>query len=61
MVLCPLSVTDGWVSEVTNFAPKLRLLRYVGEKEQRRKLRREMHDHIESSLSSNVSALMNIF
>ncbi|KAL6582706.1 hypothetical protein OROMI_004784 [Orobanche minor] len=44
LVLCPLSVTGGWVSEIANFAPNLRLIRYVGEKEHRRKLRREMHD-----------------
>ncbi|KAL7121035.1 hypothetical protein ACP275_02G158900 [Erythranthe tilingii] len=55
LVLCPLSVTDGWVSEVANFAPKLRLLRYVGEKEHRRKLRQEMHDYVkELSASSHV-------
>ncbi|KAG6431055.1 hypothetical protein SASPL_109130 [Salvia splendens] len=50
VVLCPLSVTDGWVSEVANFAPKLRLLRYVGEKEYRRKLRREMSEYVKESL-----------
>ncbi|XP_042050422.1 probable helicase CHR10 isoform X2 [Salvia splendens] len=50
LVLCPLSVTDGWVSEVANFAPKLRLLRYVGEKEYRRKLRREMSEYVKESL-----------
>ncbi|KAL7158442.1 hypothetical protein ABFS83_02G143900 [Erythranthe nasuta] len=55
LVLCPLSVTDGWVSEVANFAPKLRLLRYVGEKEHRRKLRQEMHDYVkEVPTSSHV-------
>ncbi|XP_042055983.1 probable helicase CHR10 [Salvia splendens] len=52
LVLCPLSVTDGWVSEVANFAPKLRLLRYVGEKEYRRKLRREMSEYVKESLLS---------
>ncbi|KAG8391560.1 hypothetical protein BUALT_Bualt01G0200300 [Buddleja alternifolia] len=58
LVLCPLSVTDGWVSEVANFTPKLRLLRYVGEKEHRRKLRREMHEYVEElSLSSHVPSL----
>ncbi|XP_047947752.1 probable helicase CHR10 isoform X1 [Salvia hispanica] len=53
LVLCPLSVTDGWVSEVANFAPKLRLLRYVGEKEHRRKLRREMSEYVKESLFSS--------
>ncbi|KAK4414628.1 putative helicase CHR10 [Sesamum alatum] len=58
LVLCPLSVIDGWVSEVGKFAPKLRLLRYVGEKEHRRKLRGEMHEYVkELSLSSHVPTL----
>ncbi|KAL8500266.1 hypothetical protein ACS0TY_020030 [Phlomoides rotata] len=58
LVLCPLSVTDGWVSEVANFAPKLRLLRYVGEKEHRRKLRREIHEYVKVlPLSSHVPTL----
>ncbi|XP_051122265.1 probable helicase CHR10 isoform X2 [Andrographis paniculata] len=58
LVLCPLSVIDGWVSEVANFAPKLRVLSYVGEKEHRRKLRREMHEYVkEQPLSSHVPAL----
>ncbi|XP_059651621.1 probable helicase CHR10 isoform X1 [Cornus florida] len=58
LVLCPLSVTDGWVSEVANFTPKLRVLRYVGEKELRRDLRRKMSEHVkEQSLQSDVSSL----
>ncbi|PSS24120.1 Helicase [Actinidia chinensis var. chinensis] len=46
LVLCPLSVTDNWVSEVSNFAPKLRVLRYVGEKDHRRNLRRDIYEHV---------------
>ncbi|XP_052193253.1 probable helicase CHR10 isoform X2 [Diospyros lotus] len=46
-LLCPLSVTDGWVSEVAKFAPKLRVLCYLGDKDHRRNLRREMYDHVE--------------
>ncbi|KAK6162592.1 hypothetical protein DH2020_002433 [Rehmannia glutinosa] len=58
LVLCPLSVTDGWVSEMANFAPKLRLIRYVGDKEHRRKLRCEMHEYVkELPLSSYVLTL----
>ncbi|XP_073144981.1 probable helicase CHR10 isoform X1 [Henckelia pumila] len=50
-----IPVTDSWVSEVANFAPKLRLLRYVGEKEHRRKLRWEMYEYIKNqSLSYGV-------
>lgn len=56
VVLCPLSVTDGWVSEVANFAPKLRVLRYVGDKEHRRSLRRIIYEHVkEQSSNSDVS------
>ncbi|KAL6548045.1 putative helicase chr10 [Orobanche hederae] len=58
LVLCPLSVTGGWVSEIANFAPNLRLIRYVGEKEHRRKLRREMHEYVNKlPLSSYVPTL----
>ncbi|KAI6702738.1 hypothetical protein NL676_011874 [Syzygium grande] len=52
LVLCPLSVTDGWVSEIVNFAPNLKVLRYVGEKESRRSLRRMMYNHVEQHHSS---------
>ncbi|XP_061961830.1 probable helicase CHR10 isoform X2 [Populus nigra] len=58
LVLCPLSVTDGWVSEIEKFTPKLKVLRYVGEKEHRRSLRKTIHEHVkESPSSSNVSLL----
>ncbi|KAL6531019.1 putative helicase chr10 [Orobanche hederae] len=58
MVLCHLSVTNGWVSEIANFAPNLRLIRYVGEKEHRRKLRLEMHEYVNKlPLSSYVPTL----
>ncbi|KAL7233643.1 hypothetical protein ACSBR1_017287 [Camellia fascicularis] len=55
LVLCPLSVTDGWVSEVANFAPSLIVLRYVGEKDHRCYLRRKMSEHVkEQSSQSDV-------
>ncbi|ONI22335.1 hypothetical protein PRUPE_2G122400 [Prunus persica] len=59
LVLCPLSVTDGWVSEMEKFAPKLKVLRYVGDKEYRRILRRTIYEHgkEESSSSSDVLSL----
>lgn len=59
LILCPLSVTDGWVSEVNQFAPKLTVLRYVGDKQYRRTLRRQMFEHVQnqSSSSHNVQAL----
>ncbi|XP_022770218.1 LOW QUALITY PROTEIN: probable helicase CHR10 [Durio zibethinus] len=57
LVLCPLSVTDGWVSEIVKFTPKLEVLRYVGEKEQRRSLRKTVYENVEekSSLSDVLS------
>ncbi|KAI3738637.1 hypothetical protein L2E82_28684 [Cichorium intybus] len=48
MILCPLSVTDGWVSEVNQFAPKLTVLRYVGDKQCRRTLK-----HVQKQSSSS--------
>lgn len=55
MVLCPLSVTDGWVSEVAKFSPKLKVIKYVGEKEYRRSLRKMMYDHIKDHSIPDVS------
>ncbi|KAL6506069.1 putative helicase chr10 [Orobanche hederae] len=47
-----------FLSEIANFAPNLRLIRYVGEKEHRRKLRREMHEYVNKlPLSSYVPTL----
>ncbi|KAL6558252.1 putative helicase chr10 [Orobanche minor] len=58
LVLCPLSVIDVWVFEIANFAPNLRLIRYVGEKEHRHKLHREMHEYVNKlPLSSYVPTL----
>lgn len=51
-------MTDGWVSEIDKFTPKLKVLRYVGEKEHRRSLRKTIHEHVkESPSSSDVSLL----
>nr|XP_011469260.1 PREDICTED: chromodomain-helicase-DNA-binding protein 1-like isoform X2 [Fragaria vesca subsp. vesca] len=58
LVMCPLSVTDGWVSEMENFAPKLKVVRYVGEKEYRRSLRRTIYEHVKEH--SSVSDLMSL-
>lgn len=52
LILCPLSVTDGWVSEVAQFAPQLKVLRYVGDKQYRLALRREMYEHVQRQSSS---------
>ncbi|KAM7276590.1 hypothetical protein ACFE04_018456 [Oxalis oulophora] len=58
LVLCPLSVTDNWLSEITKFTPNLKVLSYVGDKEHRRNLRMAMCTHIkENSSSTNVPLL----
>ncbi|KAK7843089.1 putative helicase chr10 [Quercus suber] len=58
VVLCPLSVTDGWVSEVVKFAPNLEVFRYVGDKEHRRSLRWTMHEHVKEQSSSCNGSLL---
>ncbi|KAK7293403.1 hypothetical protein RJT34_16268 [Clitoria ternatea] len=52
LVICPLSVTDGWVSEIVKFTPKLEVFKYVGDKEHRRNLRLKVHEHVIGQLSS---------
>ncbi|KAG2672184.1 hypothetical protein I3760_13G028600 [Carya illinoinensis] len=51
-IMCPLSVTDGWVSEIVKFAPNLKVLQYVGDKEHRRGLRRTICEHVRAQSSS---------
>lgn len=51
LVLCPLSVTDGWMSEMANFAPKLRVLSYTGDKEHRCNLRRKIYESMNREAS----------
>ncbi|EXB89101.1 Chromodomain-helicase-DNA-binding protein 1-like protein [Morus notabilis] len=58
VILCPLSVTDGWVSEMDRFAPKLRVLRYVGDKEHRRSLRRTVYEQVKEQSSQNDVLLL---
>ncbi|WCJ27057.1 Chromatin-remodeling ATPase INO80 [Euphorbia peplus] len=52
LVMCPLSVTDGWVSEIAKFTLKLKVLRYVGDKEQRRNLGKTLHEHVKEQPTS---------
>ncbi|XP_026427222.1 probable helicase CHR10 [Papaver somniferum] len=54
LVICPLSVTDGWVSEVAKFCPKLRVLRYVGDKEVRLDLRRKAFEQASTDFPFDV-------
>lgn len=42
VVICPLSVTEGWALEMARFAPKLRVMRYTGNKEERAELRQSI-------------------
>ncbi|CAD6209064.1 unnamed protein product [Miscanthus lutarioriparius] len=44
LVLCPLSVTDGWLSEFSKLCPSFRVLQYVGDKLHRRDLRRTIYE-----------------
>lgn len=46
LVISPLSVTEGWASELRRFAPKLRTVRYTGDREQREGIRREISDGV---------------
>ncbi|KAK8709149.1 hypothetical protein V6N13_060179 [Hibiscus sabdariffa] len=57
VVLCPLSVTDGWVSEIVKFTHKLEVLRYVGEKEHRRSLRKTIYEHVKDKSLNNALSL----
>ncbi|KAG2555429.1 hypothetical protein PVAP13_9KG246600 [Panicum virgatum] len=56
LVLCPLSVTDGWLAEFSKFCPSLRLLHYVGNKVHRRDLRRTLYDHVHKASTSSHSS-----
>ncbi|KAG8100814.1 hypothetical protein GUJ93_ZPchr0013g35833 [Zizania palustris] len=55
LVLCPLSVTDGWLSEFSKFCPSLKVIRYVGDKVHRHDLRRMMSDDVQKSSTSSDS------
>ncbi|WOL06240.1 hypothetical protein Cni_G14972 [Canna indica] len=52
LVMCPLSVTDGWVSEFTKFCPTLRVMLYVGDKKHRHNLGKMMYEHLEGQSPS---------
>ncbi|KAL8142228.1 hypothetical protein V2J09_015260 [Rumex salicifolius] len=55
VVLCPLSVTDSWVSEIKKYASKLRVLRYIGDKEHREALHRNIYEHMQSHSISTAT------
>ncbi|EMS67549.1 Chromodomain-helicase-DNA-binding protein 1-like protein [Triticum urartu] len=53
VVLCPLSVTDGWLSEFGKFCPTLKVIQYVGDKPHRRQIRRTIHEDVQKSSHSD--------
>ncbi|OQU93479.1 hypothetical protein SORBI_3001G543100 [Sorghum bicolor] len=55
LVLCPLSVTDGWLSEFSKFCPSFRVLQYVGDKLHRRDLRRTIYEDVQKASTSSRS------
>nr|CAB3502322.1 unnamed protein product [Digitaria exilis] len=57
LVLCPLSVTDGWISEFSKFCPSLRVLQYVGDKVHRRDLRTTLYEHVQRTKSSHSNVI----
>ncbi|KAK8956805.1 putative chromatin-remodeling complex ATPase chain [Platanthera zijinensis] len=59
LVLCPLSITDGWFSEFSKFCQNLKVLQYVGDKEHRRALRRVMFEHLQEQSASCNEQLLN--
>ncbi|KAH9625582.1 hypothetical protein KSS87_001452, partial [Heliosperma pusillum] len=59
LVLCPLSVIDGWMTEIEKFAPTLRVLKYVGDKEHRRSLRKAVYEHVQVHSSSSNAPLLS--
>ncbi|KAJ9470395.1 putative helicase CHR10 [Diplonema papillatum] len=46
LVVCPLSTVDNWASEFEKFAPSVRVLKYVGDKEERLATRDSVTDHL---------------
>ncbi|CAA6656166.1 unnamed protein product [Spirodela intermedia] len=54
LILCPLSVTDGWMHEFSKFCPSLKILRYVGDKAFRCGLRRMLCEHRGAALPFDV-------
>lgn len=51
LVLCPLSVMDGWATEFSKFCPRLRVLSYVGDKERRMQMRKSIVEHVSQQTS----------
>ncbi|XP_041267011.1 chromodomain-helicase-DNA-binding protein 1-like isoform X2 [Onychostruthus taczanowskii] len=54
LILCPLSVLSNWKEEVERFAPGLSFITYVGSKEERPKLQKNLkgHSHFHALLTT---------
>jgi SNF2 family DNA or RNA helicase len=46
LVLCPLSVINNWQSELTRFAPAMKVLSYCGGKDERERQRESVTEHV---------------
>jgi len=62
VVICPLSVTEGWALEIVKFTPKLEVFKYVGDKENRCNLRMKIREHVtRQSSTMSVSTLYFLY
>ncbi|XP_049933398.1 probable helicase CHR10 isoform X2 [Nymphaea colorata] len=61
LILCPLSVTDGWMSEFATFSPNLKVMRYVGDKVLRCLLRKKMLEHVSKRCKGNPTLPFDAF
>jgi len=46
LIVCPLSLVDNWKAEIAKFAPSLKALVYVGDKNERQRLRDGVVAHV---------------
>lgn len=46
VVMCPLSVLDNWAAEFDRFSPQITVLKYSGNKGERKELRLSIIDSI---------------
>ncbi|MCO5585701.1 hypothetical protein L7F22_039637 [Adiantum nelumboides] len=53
LILCPLSVIDGWSMEFQQRASKLHVLRYIGNKDERALLSKKICDFVNSQSPSS--------
>lgn len=46
VVLCPLSIVDNWANEFKTFAPSIKVIKYIGGKQEREDIREEIVNYI---------------